>query len=199
MAPSTTSSSRRAKAGLLCVLLLLPVGVLAQFKCTMPSGIVIFNRLSTCPPDAVKSEPLDRVPDSVQPQFKGEYREPPPPGPNRPAIPWPAQAAPAQARPSPPPVTPAKSVERDIISEAYAICALLKVGGATTCEVDVNVFAASVIDATVATTPNDAQKSCLVIANMTRQPGSPFVGRGWQLKLFSPLGAGTRPMAQCAL
>lgn len=179
------------KTILLCISLLFPVAALAQFKCTMPSGVVIFNRLSVCPSDAVKSEPLDRVPDSVQPQFKGEYREQPPREPTRPGLPWPAQAKPA--------APPAKPAEREIIAEANGICALLKTGGATTCEIDVNIFSASVIDATVATTPADAQKACLVIANMTRQTGSPFVGRGWQLKLFSPLGAGTRPIAQCTL
>jgi hypothetical protein len=176
------------KTLLLCLSLLVPGVVLAQFKCTMPSGVVIFNRLSPCPADAVKAEPLERVPDSVQPQFKGEYRAPAP-------LP-PAPRAIASPRPS---VAPEKPKERDIVSEAYGVCGLLKAVGATTCTVEVNVFSASYIDATLPTTPRDAQGVCQQILVMSRAPGSPFIGRGWQLKLFSPLGSGTRPMAQCTL
>ena len=176
------------KSLLLCLSLLVPGAVLAQFKCTMPSGVVIFNRLSPCPADAVRAEPLERVPDAVQPQFKGEYRAPVP-------LP-PAPRAIAAPRPS---AAPEKPKERDIVNEAYGVCALLKVVGATTCEVEVNVFSASYIDATLPTTPGDAQGVCKHVLTMTRAPGSPFIGRGWQLKLFSPLGSGTRPMAQCTL
>ena len=167
---------------------LAPAATLAQFKCTMPSGVVIFNRLSPCPADAVKTEPLERVPDAVQPQFKGEYRAPAtlPPAPRAMVVPR-------------PPTPPEKPKERDIMSEAYGVCALLKTVGATTCEVEVNVFSASYIDATLPTTPGDAQGVCKQILVMTRAAGSPFIGRGWQLKLFSPLGSGTRPMAQCTL
>jgi hypothetical protein len=176
------------KTLLLCLSLLVPGVVLAQFKCTMPSGVVIFNRLSPCPADAVKTEPLERVPDAVQPQFKGEYRAPVPLSP-----------AP-RAQVMPPPTAPVgKSTEPDIINHAYALCTLLRVVGATTCTVEVNVFSASYIDATLPTTPRDAQGVCKHAQTMTRKSGSPFIGRGWQLKLFSPLGSGTRPMAQCTL
>ena len=85
------------------------------------------------------------------------------------------------------------------MNEAYALCVLLRVAGATTCNVEVNVFSASYIDATLPTTPRDAQGVCKNAQTLTRKYGSPFIGRGWQLKLFSPLGAGTRPMAQCTL
>jgi hypothetical protein len=85
------------------------------------------------------------------------------------------------------------------VNEAYGLCALLKAVGATTCTVEVNVFSASYIDATLPTTPRDAQGVCKHAQTMTRKSGSPFIGRGWQLKLFSPLGSGTRPMAQCTL
>lgn len=149
--------------------LLLSVSALAQYKCTRPSGVVIFYRLSACPADALQSVSIGQVPDSVRPEFEGTYREPPASEPARPA----------QARPAPPQAATTIPVERDIVKEANAICALLKIGGATACEIDVNIFVANVIDATVATTPHDAQKSHLIIANMTRQPGSPFVGRGW--------------------
>lgn len=176
------------KTWLLCLPLLLPVAALAQFKCTMPSGVVIFSHLSACPADAVKSEPIEQVPDSVQPQFKGVYREPPP-VPARPPAPLPA----------PPPVPARPAVERNVATEAQQICARLMAGGATSCEIDLNIFSPSVIDVTWPTTPREAQMICLTVANMTRQPGSPFVGRGWQLKLFSPIGSGTRPMAQCTL
>lgn len=182
------------KTLLLCLPLLAPAATLAQFKCTMPSGVVIFHRLSNCPADAVKVEPLERVPDSVQPQFKGEYRAPPQPTPARPSLPWPAAAKPTR-----PPVAAVKPKERDIIDEAYGVCTLLKIVGATTCTVEVNVFSASYIDATLPTTPMDAQGVCRHMLTMTRAPGSPFIGRGWQLKLFSPMGSGTRPMAQCTL
>jgi hypothetical protein len=177
----------KMKTILLCLALLAPAAAPAQFKCTMPSGVVTFNRLSPCPADAVKAEPLERVPDAVQPQFKGEYRAsaPLPPAPR-------AQAAPR-------PTAPAQPKERDIVSEAYGVCGLLKAVGATTCTVEVNVFSASYIDATLPTTPRDAQGVCRKILVMSRAPGSPFIGRGWQLKLFSPLGSGTRPMAQCTL
>lgn len=175
------------KTILLFLALLAPAAALAQFKCTMPSGVVTFNRLSPCPADAVRAEPLERVPDAVQPQFKGEYRAPAPlpPAPR-------AQAAPR-------PTAPAKPKERDIVNEAYGVCSFLKSKGASSCKVEVNIFSASYIDATVPVSPNDAKWVCIGVTNKTRAPGSPFIGRGWQLKLFSPLGAGTRPMAQCTL
>lgn len=181
---------------MLFCLLLMPLSCLAQFKCTMPNGAVIFNRLSTCPKDAIKAETLDRVPDNVQPQFKGAYREPVPLPPAGPAIDMPT-SRPAPSIAIPAPASPAAT--RNIVDDAYGICALLKAVGATTCKVEVNVFSASFIDATLPTTPNDAQKVCNMTATLTHKPDSPFIGRGWQLKLFSPIGSGTRPMAQCTL
>ena len=163
---------------LLC-LLLAPLPVLAQFKCTMPNGVVVVSRLSPCPADAVKSVGPDGAVTYGKPH---EYKPPPP---SKPFV--------AEARP------PEKPRERDIVSEAHGICLLLKSLGATTCDVNVNVFTASFIDATVATTPRDAQKSCEEVSKFTHQPDSPFIGRGWQLKIFSPLGSGTRPIAVCAL
>jgi hypothetical protein len=70
--------------------------------------------------------------------------------------------------------------------------------GAVTCKIEVNIFSPSFIDATVVTTPKDAQAACLGIANMTRQAGSPFRGRGWELKMFSPY-SDKRPIAVCNL
>ena len=170
------------KIWLICMLLLTPGITFAQFKCTMPGGAVVFSRLSPCPADAVKAESLERVPDSVKPQFKGEYRAP----------------APLVGAPSAP-VEQKTPTERDIVNEAYAICVLLKLVGASTCEVEVNVFSPSFIDATIPGSVENARAVCLEVTKKTREKGSPFIGRGWQLKLFSPLGSGTRPMAQCTL
>lgn len=39
---------------LLC-LLILPLSALAEYKCTMPNGVVVVSKLSPCPSDAVKS------------------------------------------------------------------------------------------------------------------------------------------------
>lgn len=171
----------------LCLPLLLPLAADAQVKCTMPNGVVAtFNLSDKCPAGAVKSEKGD--PETVmKPNFKGEYREPEP-------LRMPTKVVPPPARDAPPP--PKK--ERDIIQEANAICVLLKANGATTCDVNVNIFSASFIDATVPTTPQHARMVCLHVANETREPGSPFVGRGWQLKIFSPFG-NNRPIAVCTL
>lgn len=166
-----------------CVLLALPLASVAQVKCTMPNGVVAtFNLSDKCPTGAIKQEKGN--PDEViQPTFKGEYREP---------TPLPPRSQPA------PRVAPPPKKERDIVEEAYGICKLLKMSGATTCDVNVNIFSASFIDATIPTTPKDARMTCLLVANQTRKPGSPFVGRGWQLKIFSPYGQ-NRPIATCTL
>ena len=165
----------------------------AQYRCTMPSGAVIYSRLSPCPKDATLSEKIDKVPDVI---------------PDQPARPRPAPAKPATAPPvvvqTQPPRPPApaplpQAAPREIVTEAYGICALLRIAGASTCEVNVNVFSPSYIDATLPTNPHDARMACLTVANQTRQPGSPFVGQGWRLKLFSHMGSGTRPMAECVL
>lgn len=34
-------------------------------KCTMPSGVVVYKQLSSCPSDAVKVEQVDKVPDNL--------------------------------------------------------------------------------------------------------------------------------------
>lgn len=162
------------KTLVLC-LLLVPFAALAQNKCTMPDGSIIKTHFE-CPNAALKTEgPDGKITHHKPVEIKPPRAAPPP-------------AAPAANQPA-----------RDIIDESHAICSRLKIAGATACEVKVNVFSESYIDATVATSPADAQRSCLIIANGTRQPGSPFNGRGWQLKLFSPLGSGTRPIAQCTL
>lgn len=174
--------------------LLAPVLAHAQYRCTMPNGIVTYSHLSTCPADAALAERIDRVPNVIPTQPARPVKPASPPEPQ--IVITPAQPA-APAKPAATTAQPPK--ERDIISESHGICALLRASGATTCDVHVNIFSPSYIDATVPTTPRDAQMTCLTIANLTRQPGSPFVGRGWRLKLFSPMGSGTRPMAECTL
>lgn len=154
--------------------------VQAEWACTMPNGVVIHSKLSGCPKDATQARWLGQ----------GQPPEQPP----QPA----AQRPTAAPKPAPQPTAP-KPAAPDLIDMANTVCQRLRAGGATSCEINVNVFSPSYIDATLATDPKDAQNVCLVVANWTRQPGSPFGGRGWQLKLFSPMGSGTRPMAQCTL
>jgi len=179
---------------LVAALFAAPCAALAGWSCTMPNGAVVFRQLSPCPADAIHAEPSD----SAKPNPVTRFKHPPAEALTiGPALPAPA---PPFARPiatPAPPAAPAK--ERDLINEANAICVLLKIKGASTCHIDVNLFSPSLIDATLAATARQAQWVCLGIANKTRQPGSPFVGRGWQLNLFSPYGSGTRPLASCRL
>ena len=175
-----------ALPAILAAIILLPMPAVAQYRCTMPSGAVIYSRLSPCPKDATLSERVDHVPEAIPAQA---------------ARPKTTPAAPLVITPDPRPITaaPKKADPGDILAQANAICSVLRAIGATTCEVNVNIFSPSYIDATVPTTPNDARMACLNIASITRQPGSPFIGRSWRLKLFSPMGSGTRPIAECNL
>lgn len=155
----------------------------AEWACTMPNGVVIHSKLSGCPKDATQTRWLGSGQPPEQPRSQ--------------PIQQPAAAAP---KPAPKPPTPAPQPGApDLIDMANTVCQRLRAVGATSCEIDVNVFSPSYIDATLPTNPKDAQNVCLIVANWTKQPGSPFAGRGWQLKLFSPMGSGTRPMAQCTL
>jgi len=165
---------------------------IAGWSCTMPNGAIVFRQMSECPADAVRAEQRDTPLPNPVTKFKPPPRETLTIGPALPDLP-------PRPAPSPTPPLPPPTKARDLVSEAYAICVMLKIKGATTCEVEVNIFSASYIDATLATTPEVAKWVCLGIANQTRQPGSPFVGRGWKLKLFSPYGDGSRPMAACNL
>jgi hypothetical protein len=157
----------------------------------MPNGVIIRMATSGCPRGAVAEEPDDgrELPAPQKPIVK---KEEPRQDLKITIIPE-TRVAKSQDR------TPEPKKERDLISEANAVCVVLRAAGASTCEVDVNIFSASVIDATMATSPLEARMACLGIANHTRAPGSPFVGRGWELRIFSPMGSGTRPMAACNL
>ena len=165
------------KTLILC-LLLIPFTALAQNKCTMPDGSIVKTNWD-CPSAALKTE---------GPDGKITHHKPIEVKPPRPA---PLVAAPAIPANKPP--------EGNVFEDAQVICVMLRAIGATTCDVNINVFSASYIDATVATTARDAQGVCKKMAEFTHKPDSTFMGRGWQLKLFSPLGSGTRPIAQCAL
>ena len=84
---------------------------------------------------------------------------------------------------------------------AYGLCSLLKqTGAATSCEVDVNVFSTSYLDATVLDSPQSARRACLKFSETFRAGGTaPFrQGAGWEMRLFSPY-SGTRPIASCRL
>lgn len=173
------------KALALCALAAFAPGVWAEgLLCTMPNGVTISQRTGDCPRDAVRVVTLEG---------KVIRTEALPPK-------WPASRPVQQPRPAAKPSAPAAAKERDIAQEAYTICTMLKAIGATTCEVKVNVFSSSFIEATLPTTPRDAKGVCQKMVEITRQrPGSPFIGRGWELRMFSPLGSGTRPMAVCTL
>ena len=165
----------------------------AGWSCTMPNGTIVFRQLSECPADALHAEQRTTALPNPVTKFK---HTPQPTLTIGPALPGPAPSAPTP----PPPLRQAEPAQaRDLIDEAYAVCKLLKAKGASTCTVEVNIFSPSRIDATIATSADAAQWVCLGIANQTRQPGSPFIGRGWQLQLFSPFGNGSRPMATCTL
>ena len=167
----------------MCLFLAAPLAAAAQIKCTMPNGVVsIFKLADKCPDGAVKSE-KNGVIENIRPKPKEIYRQP-----TLPPIRTESKAPPSEA--------PKDAL--DILNEANGICAKLRLGGATTCEIDLNIFSASVIDVTLATNPTDALMTCLLVANQTRRPNSPFAGRGWQMKIFSPYG-NSRPIAACSL
>lgn len=99
--------------------------------------------------------------------------------------------------PTPAPPTAPKASAYD---SAQAICKILQtVASATTCDVQSGFFSASIIDATIATSPRDEQAACQLIATQTRAPGSAFAGAGWELRMFHPMGSSTRPIASCKL
>ena len=181
----------QTKALTLCALAVFASGVWAQgLLCTMPNGVTIEKRIGDCPDDAVRVVTAEGklIRNKALPSTKSPARL------SEPAKATPVQAPPAKA------AAPSSAKERDIVQEAHAICTVLKTIGATTCEVNVNIFSSSSIEATLPTTPRDAKGTCHKMVEITRQrPGSPFIGRGWELRMFSPFGNGNRPMAVCTL
>ncbi|ABM37574.1 hypothetical protein [Polaromonas naphthalenivorans] len=155
----------------------------AQVKCTMPNGVVITQQLSSsCPVGAIKGQTLDGKPVALLVPPAKEItptvsRAPPP------------AAKPVQA--SPPPKD--RSYEY-----AKAICTLLEGAGATTCDVNSNIFSTSTIEATLATSPRDAAQSCRFIASTMRSKTDAFQSKNWKILIFSPF-SGNRPIAACEL
>ena len=180
----------RVRAAVLgAVIALAPSAWAAGQLCTMPNGVIIRMSTANCPRDAVKVVPDDgrELPANQVPIRRPE--------PERLKVTVTPVAPPPRPRPSP----PAADKKRDLADEASEICVRLRSAGATTCKLNFNFFSASFIDATVATSPQNARMICLAVADKTRTPGSPFAGHSWELRLFSPLGNGTRPMAACRL
>ncbi len=165
----------------------------------MPNGRTIQRQFGPCPPDAIDAR-------QTAPDTSAERPFVHIPKPIEPAKP---QESPRAERPRPAPKEqPKKPQEEDprlsIVDKAYAICAHLRRGGATTCEVQVKLFADNTIDATISLLPSQAEAVCLSIAAQTRKPGTAFTyqreeGLHWWLKLYHPLGSGNRPMANCRL
>lgn len=165
----------------LLILSLAPIITTAQVKCTMPNGVVITQKLSTsCPVGAIKGQTLDGKPVALSaPQAKAAQPT---------AIPAPTTTT-QTARPPP---------TDHSYEYAKVICSILESAGATTCEVNSNIFSTSTIEATLATSPTDAAQSCRLIAATTRGKTTAFQGKNWKLLIFSPF-SGNRPIAACEL
>lgn len=152
-----------------------------QVRCTMPNGTVIEQKLAkSCPQGAVKGETFDGKPIALKP---------------------PAQqlTPPNTATSKQQPVANPKPVATDY-DDARAICyLLLSSNSATSCDVDSSVFSTSVIDATVPGGILAANSICQEIKTAFRREKRPIIGKGWELRMFSPLGSGNRPMARCVL
>lgn len=158
----------------------------AQLKCTMPNGVVITQQLSECPRGAVAATTLDG---KAAPLPKPRITETPR------STPTPAQAA----RPAVPPTAPARAAapEKTSYEAARLVCEVLTTAGATTCEINSNVFSKSTIEATIATSPSDAAQSCRLIASTVRSKTNVF-GGNWRILIFSPF-SGNRPIGACDL
>lgn len=173
-------------------LMLIASAAYAQVKCTMANGVVTAFALSDkCPDGAIKIERNGVVTNLPRPAAAHRLQD------SQPSL---STSSPSPSLPTPPlrpeiSTAAAPKQERNIIDEAFAICYLMRKGGATTCDVKARD---SHIDATMPTTPSDANGVCTVVSTETRKPGSPFIGRDWQLKIFSPYGQ-DRPIAACAL
>ena len=86
-------------------------------------------------------------------------------------------------------------VSADGLANAYLVCDIFeKTGISTECQAS-NVT--STVDVILATTGEEAQQVCLVVADRLAQLGRAFGGR-WQLRIFAPARA-AEPLAACAL
>jgi hypothetical protein len=155
---------------------------LAQVKCTMPNGIVITQQLSSsCPVGAIKGQTLDGKPVALS--MPAEKKK-------TPVVSQTPSATQPATKPAP--------VTDNTYDSARAICKLMEIAGATTCEIKSNIFSTSTIEATLATSPRDASQSCRLIATTMRGQTKSFESKDWKLLIFSPF-SGNRPIAACEL
>jgi len=76
------------------------------------------------------------------------------------------------------------------------VCARLRLAGATSCDLHVNLWSNSYVDATFPGSLSAARVACATAAQAARTPERPLLG--WQIKMFSPLGS-DRPITVCTL
>lgn len=159
----------------------------AQVRCTMPNGVVITQQLGNCPQGATKAQAADGTPIALPP--------PPKPAvpPQKAAPPKPAAAAPAPAQAP----VPAQA-QPGAYDYARLICKAFEQSGATTCEINSNIFSDSTIETTLATTPASAAVTCKDVAASIRAKTKVFQEKNWRILIFSPF-SGNRPIANCKL
>ena len=159
----------------------------AQVRCTMPNGVVITQQLGNCPQGATKAQAADGTPIALPP--------PPKPAvpPQKAAPPKPAAAAPAPAQAP----VPAQA-QPGAYDYARLICKAFEQSGATTCEINSNIFSDSTIETTLATTPASAAATCKDVAASMRAKTKAFQEKNWRILIFSPF-SGNRPIANCKL
>lgn len=149
----------------------------AQLQCTMPNGVTITRQFGDCPRDSVKIVGPDGK--LVQSQQRPQVAP-------KPAV----QAAAAPA--------PTPAADPSAYDYARLICKALEQSGATTCDVNSNVFSTSTIEATLATSPSSASLTCNELAAIMRSKTRAFEAKEWKILIFSPF-SGNRPIAACKL
>lgn len=159
-----------------------PTSAFAQLKCTMPNGVTITRQIGDCPADAVRIIGPDGK------QLPVKKKPPPNPKPT-------AQATTRSTAPEPAPAAP---TEPSAYEYAGLICKALEQSGATTCDVNSNVFSTSTIEATLATSPSNAVVTCKELAAIMRSKTRAFEAKEWKILIFSPF-SGNRPIATCRL
>lgn len=158
----------------------------AQIKCTMPNGVVITQQLGECPRGATKAQGPD-----------GKLLALPPP------LPSPAKRTPApqtgtiEAHQAATRTTPAPP-QPSAYDYAQVICQAFEQAGASTCDVNSNVFSESTIETTLAISAPDALITCKDVAASMRAKTKVFETRPWKILIFSPY-SGNRPTASCKL
>ncbi len=157
----------------------------AQVRCTMPNGVVITQQLGNCPQGATKAQAADGTPIAL----------PPPP---KPAAPAPKVAAPKPAAPTPAPAPAPAQAQPGAYDYARLICKAFEQSGATTCEINSNIFSDSTIETTLATTPASAAVTCKDVAASMRAKTKVFQEKNWRILIFSPFSV-NRPIANCKL